>query len=461
MSDEDIEAFSQGKEYTVESVKQMILDEDENYAKQVPEMLEVLEAKRDEVVKLLQQVKEQEKKLAGVNKDIGNTRGGIDKKRAKGESTENMDELKKNATQALPVFVQTLTQYNLADEERRANPSSTSKLKFWKKPSSPEASPDQKDGPRHLYLNLEIPNGVHGPCKNPASGFAIALTCKEPKKSLEELAEEGGSVTLVFALREGGTGTEEVVDSAKKYFEEWFASRAKEEGATPDIDIKVTESTLVVTARLSVTRDKVGGLLGRLESVASGEFLGKDNVLGKYTEDQVKDALSQLRHTRLTGNFNSDVGFEDMVKGGAVNWDFFDKVTGTGDLVLERCVYKAVQKVVDIFSTVAAAKMSIGGKFFRRLNFKVDGLIFKALKEDATLVTSLDQSIESLLGSSIKVTPDIMHHLQVLSSSIKYVRSAAVELPAVSLNLQFQNLDFFGIVNDAAKLALERQQEGK
>ncbi|KAJ9439945.1 hypothetical protein DIPPA_32451 [Diplonema papillatum] len=277
---------------------------------------------------------------------------------------------------------------------------------------------------------------------------------------------------------------------SRRYFEEYFASRAKSEGALPEVDVRITSTSMIVSGKLSVDKKRVGGLLGKIQDLAAGEFLAASKeakeargelspdgvrrnvkaqpvsirdqaanpILGKYTEDEAKEAIRQLHHTRVSATFTSSHPYDNLLAAGKMNWEFFDEITGSAQLTLERAVYKSLQKVVEMFSSFAAAKMSVGGKMFKKLNFKVDGLLFKSLKEDSELKAMIEEKIEQGMGQAVGLTDEIMDHLTVLEKSISSIRTFSIVLPAVSVQLQVQGLDFFGIAASGARLAMSKKK---
>lgn len=93
--------------------------------------------------------------------------------------------------------------------------------------------------------------------------------------------------------------------------------------------------------------------------------------------------------------------FSELIRGGGIDWDFFNSCTGCAEVTFERGVYKSLQKVCDMFSAVAAAKMQLGGKFYKRMTFKVDPGLFRALREDRELAGHLSSAMDKFVGEPV------------------------------------------------------------
>eukprot|EP01063_Lacrimia_lanifica_P011686 TRINITY_DN18402_c0_g1_i1.p1 TRINITY_DN18402_c0_g1~~TRINITY_DN18402_c0_g1_i1.p1 ORF type:complete len:524 (+),score=208.49 TRINITY_DN18402_c0_g1_i1:60-1631(+) len=318
-----------------------------------------------------------------------------------------------------------------------------------------------KKPPRIVMMALDIPEGLKGGCNGPAaSQVEITLKCKDPAdQTIEDLAAAGAKVELVFGTR-GGQGskekTAELIAAAKEYFHNYFSDVIKAQGASPDVHIALSDTHLTATGTCKVERENVGGVLGKLQGLASGELdeATSQAILGKYSTQHAQESLRALHHTSFAFKFRTETPFADVLADDySVNWRFFEKITGGATLQFERRVYRAVQKVVELFSTLAAAKMSVGGRFFRKLNFKVDPLLFRSLEEDPVLAGYIGDHLRKLLGQGVSITDDVLRQLAVLDESLSGLERFTFTLPLLTFDISLKGLDFFSVVNDAAKSA--------
>eukprot|EP00754_Rhynchopus_humris_P038988 Rhum_TRINITY_DN21641_c0_g1::Rhum_TRINITY_DN21641_c0_g1_i1::g.174423::m.174423 len=405
------------------------------------------------------------------------------------------DELKKTVKQAAATFIQSMCKQSMggafsrksaaaaatsADDDAAASSASPdspsprsepaekkktglkSKLsKAWG--SSPKDKDVEKEKPAQIItLALDAPKGTIDRCAAPVSGFSIALSCKDPaNKTVEQLAAEGGTISLAFDLAQDAAQTDELIAAATEYFETYFSERIAQEGGHPEVDIRVENGVLTATGKLSVHEQKVGGVLGKMQDLASGQLDSKE-LLGPYTDAQATEAMRALHHLRFNANFVSEAPFDEIIGESGVNWGYFDLSTGAAEIVVERSVYKSIQRVVDSFSSIAAAKMGVGGRFFKKLNFKVDGMLFVALREDKYIDEFISSKLGLLTGQQLSLDSTdrekfeaAVENLETLHKSIKCVKSITFSLPTVNLRLSFQGFDFFQLALTAAKTAAE------
>ena len=403
------------------------------------------------------------------------------------------DELKKTVKQAAATFIQSMCKQSMggafsrksaaaatgADDDAAASSASPdspsprsepaekkktglkSKLsKAWG--SSPKDTVEKEKPAQIITLALDAPKGTIDRCAAPVSGFSVALSCKDPaNKTVEQLAAEGGTIALAFDLAEDAAQTDELIAAATEYFETYFSERIAQEGGHPEVDIRVENGVLTATGKLSVQEQKVGGVLGKMQDLASGQLDSKE-LLGPYTDVQATEAMRALHHLRFNANFVSEAPFDEIIGESGVNWGYFDLSTGAAEIVVERSVYKSIQRVVDSFSSIAAAKMGVGGRFFKKLNFKVDGMLFVALREDKYIDEFISSKLGLLTGQQLSLDSTdrekfeaAVENLETLHKSIKCVKSITFSLPTVSLRLSFQGFDFFQLALTAAKTAAE------
>ena len=459
---------------SVEELREKIQMEETAYSMRLPEMCDLISSSRADAEKKLQEVQEQRKKLESLLRTAQETRQQIEVKRSKRTRSidipdsetmapSTLEELRKQALneefrasvrKAVAVFVQTMCKYtaNPDEEEEGAQPGKAKKtFRDIKASLFKKSGKDSPPPVRLVTLALDIPKGKVRDSSNPASGFSFEFSCSDPAaKTVEDLAEEGGKIVMKFTLKKETKETMELIDAAKGYFEEYFSSRVKEEGGTTDVEIEIHGRTLTATGRLAVKQDKLGGVMGKVQQLASGHIDATSeasSVLGNYSEAHAKESMRALHHLRVTADFSFDEPFENVIRDYNLNWEYFDYLTGKAEVVLERGVYKSLQKVTESFSRVAAAKMSVGG-LFKRLTFRVESLFFLALQEDQQLGDLVTEKLKWVTGQSVKATKDLRDKLVILEESVDTIDSLLFDLPAVALQLKFRGFDFFKLASN-------------
>eukprot|EP01061_Rhynchopus_euleeides_P019910 TRINITY_DN32643_c0_g1_i1.p1 TRINITY_DN32643_c0_g1~~TRINITY_DN32643_c0_g1_i1.p1 ORF type:complete len:495 (+),score=174.63 TRINITY_DN32643_c0_g1_i1:129-1487(+) len=435
----------------------------------LPDMLELVQNSRRAAESRLQEVIEQRKKLNQLRQTAQETRQQISEKRerrAGRPANEDVslppatlqelrkkaqsEELRTNVKKAVGVFIQAMCKYTARpddDEEGGAQPGKAKKT-FRDFKASLFKKGGGKDSPppvRLVTLCLDIPKGRLRGSGEPQSGFSVEFACSDPSSAtVEDLATQGGKIVMKFTLKKETDETLQLIEAAKGYFEEYFAARINQEGGKTEVTVEIVGKTLTATGTLSVKQDRVGGVLGRAQELTSGQFRSSESaeILGSYSEAHAKESLKVLQHTRVTADFAFEESFESLIRNYQLNWDYFDAVTGKTELVMERGVYKALQKVTDTFSKIAAAKMSVGG-LFKRLSFRVDSLFFLALQEDQQLQDVIGDKLKWITGQTVNATDDLREKLAILEESVETVDSLLFDLPAVSLLVKFRGFNFF------------------
>eukprot|EP01062_Namystynia_karyoxenos_P017636 TRINITY_DN16517_c0_g1_i1.p1 TRINITY_DN16517_c0_g1~~TRINITY_DN16517_c0_g1_i1.p1 ORF type:complete len:535 (+),score=161.50 TRINITY_DN16517_c0_g1_i1:78-1607(+) len=487
------------------AVRQRIAQEKKTYEEQLAQVALLLGDQKRRTAEARQKVADLEALCADIRAECEAARQDVQKKQDKRKGSapsgaaeagpQNTAQAAKelaaeHGRRAAPVFVQSLCKYHKQERAKQDGGG-----KFWKKEKKDSRSDDD---PRLQSMRLEMPQGAMGPARTTASAFALTIACADPQatrsRTLDDLASEGATTRLVFSLKED-TKPEELeplLAAARQYFERYFAERARDEGATPEVKTEIVGRRLISTATVTVgDARRAQGMLAKVQKLAAGELSelmsrrdspsdasptsatesptpvgspledgrdakGRHPVLGQYSEEQCRDALRMLQHTQFHCSFEMQSSFGDLFKDGQLDWDFFNYCSGHAETTLARIVYKALQRVVEVYSTIAAAKMSLGGKFYKRMTFRLDGGLFRALREDRELASALDRNVQRLLGHRVAIDDRVVENLRVLSASVATLDQFRVVLPGVTLHAQFQGLDFFGITRRGVELKLAR-----
>eukprot|EP01065_Artemidia_motanka_P008604 TRINITY_DN14342_c0_g2_i1.p1 TRINITY_DN14342_c0_g2~~TRINITY_DN14342_c0_g2_i1.p1 ORF type:complete len:540 (+),score=141.00 TRINITY_DN14342_c0_g2_i1:61-1620(+) len=506
------------------AVRDRIKQEHKAHAEQLQSVGELLGDQRTRTEAARQRVQELRALCGDIQSEVDVARLALQRKVAEQEKAKEKSRAKKGGTDGIeggaqemkrivadavrrtaPIFVQTLCKHNKA-ALKKIREGGGSKLPWRGKGKDP-----QETAYRTQHMRLEMPQGAMGPCREPAAGCTATLVCMDPqetqKRSLEDVAGEGATTRLVFTLRDDVPPDElqQLLDSAKAYFEKYFAARARDEGAVPEVTTQVSGRRLISTATVHVERGRVGGLLGKAQALISGELaaLGgsgespasrrssmssspqgratppaagratppaagpketrsfRETVLGPFSEEEAREALRLVQYTQLHVSVQMQRPFHELVCRRRLNWDYFNHCSGSGDVTLQRGVYKALQKVVDVFSSLAAAKMSLGGKFYDRMTFRLDGGLFRALREDHEVASFLERAMEKFIGSKVEVDAELLGHLSVLAKSVHTLDQFRVQLPGATLQIQFQGFDFFGLAADVAGVVVEPRATGQ
>eukprot|EP01060_Flectonema_neradi_P022210 TRINITY_DN3048_c0_g1_i1.p1 TRINITY_DN3048_c0_g1~~TRINITY_DN3048_c0_g1_i1.p1 ORF type:complete len:455 (+),score=89.55 TRINITY_DN3048_c0_g1_i1:79-1365(+) len=419
---------------TLESARRRLDKENRDFKIMADEMITMIRDRQSETRKLVKKEQELRQQRAKLIAKCDDYRASITRRRSKSSGDDLTP--KEALRAALPIFTQNLARYYLEGKKATVLP-----------------------------ISVLFPSGMVSKSVRPRSQVSIKLRSANSEKTVEQLAGEGGKLTIIFNVKSHTHDMDDLILTAKKYFEAHSEERSKSlDAPKPEISTELVGSKLIITVKLSAQRDQVGRLLERARSEIMHEFSTSDKkkdskhpIFGKYKEEDVKEALKTVASSKFDANFVFDSPFDDLFHNGELNWMFLNKLTGRVDIEMERNLYRTLQKVAKVFSTIAATKMSLGGKMFKKLKFEADGCIFRSFMEDPKIQKSISEVIHRAMGHRMLITDEILQNLTLLNDCIGGLDQVLCELPSLNLDIQFKGMNFFQIALAAAQLALEKK----
>ena len=376
---------------TLQSARKRLEKENRDFKVMAKEMLSMIRDRQSETKKLLKKEAERRQQNVKLMTKCNDYRASIARRRSKSSGDDRTP--REALRVALPIFMQYLTKYHLEGKKSSVLP-----------------------------ISVSIPSGMVSKSVKPQSQLSIKLRSATSDKTVEQLAGEGGKLTVVFDMKNHNHDIDNLISTAKKYFEAHSEERSTQlDAPKPTISTEISGTKLVITITLTTQRDQVGRLLERARGEIMHEFenqskkdSSKHPIFGKYKEEEAKAALQTVASSKFDALFAFDANFSDLFHNGELNWSFLNRLTGQVSIEMERNLYRTIQKVAKVFSSIAATKMSLGGKMFKKLKFETDGCIFRSFMEDPEIQKAISEYIHRAMGHRMMITDEIMENLTLL-----------------------------------------------